>query len=82
MLADSGAKGQMIGPEGIEKLCIDLDVDPSDVSNSMMSKAASFFYKKTLCIPLKSIIFSRCNIIWIFQIYCSKGKIQIKPKSR
>jgi len=29
--ADSGAKGQMIGPEGIEKLCIDLDVDPSDI---------------------------------------------------
>ena len=31
-IIDSGAKGQLIGPEGIEKLCADLDVDPSDVS--------------------------------------------------
>ena len=31
MFSDNGAKGQLIGPEGIEKLCADLDVDPSDV---------------------------------------------------
>ena len=47
----------MIGPEGIEKLCVDLDVDPSDVSNSMIPEVASFGCKVILCIPQISIIF-------------------------
>ena len=45
---DSGAKGQLIGPEGIEKLCADLDVDPSDVSNFVVTFFSSLSCKHCL----------------------------------